>query len=127
MGVPEGWEPYVEPEAKVDQHIQALNKDAYLADIIADADDMFVKTLFVRKGGKPGHHTVNAEPARENGPTTLWDEAGTVAANICRHLCDGKVEPDQLLKQVQEAVEILKANVPDFRSDQPRWTACLEQ
>jgi hypothetical protein len=127
MGGPEGWDPDVEPEGNVDKHIRVLNKDAYLANIFADADDMFVKTLFVRKRGKPRHHTVNAEPARENRPTTLSDEAGTAAANICRHLCDGKVEPDQLLKQVQEAVEILKANVPDFRSDQPRWTACLEQ
>ena len=127
MGVPEGWEPYVEPEAKVDQHIQALNKDAYLADIIADADDMFVKTLFVRKGGKPRHHTVNPEPARENQPTTLLDEAGTAAANLCRHICNGEVEPDQLLNQVQEAVKKLKAQIPDFKSDVPRWTACLEQ
>jgi hypothetical protein len=51
------------PESKIDQQIQVLNHDAFLADTFAWADDMLVFSLFANKG-KRCHHKVKPEPTQ---------------------------------------------------------------
>jgi len=98
-----------------------------VADIFARADDLLVFSLLARKRRRPRHHAVKPEPARENKPNPLSNEAGRLAAVACRQLLNGEVESDQLLNRVGVVVETLKEQIPEFRSDELRWTACLQQ
>lgn len=127
-----GWFPDVtNPESIVHQQINARNREAYPSEIFGRADDLLMYMAFANKGKKRRHHQVLPEPAQSGYTRPLskeFKEQGILAANICKErfkLFDGSEEPTWDV--VVQSVEALQQEVPIFRSEDKRWSACLSQ
>jgi hypothetical protein len=120
------WFPDIKnPESPVHQRINALNHEAYPAEIFAKADDILVFTIFAKKGKKRRHHGVVPAPAQTKEPILrLSNEEGKLGANICNALFSGNRPSWEVVVQ---SVEALEQQISKFRLEDKRWSACLGQ
>jgi hypothetical protein len=113
-----------EAQSEVDERLHILNQEAYLACLFGRADNLLVFSLFANKGKKRRSHAVMPEQAQQGErtqPSPLSKEEGRLAAQICKNDADGS------WKKVKEVVAKLEKDVPMFRSDEKKWSACLQQ
>ena len=119
------WFPDIKnPGSITHQRINSLNREAYLSEIFAKADDLLMFMAFAKKGSKRRHHQVLPEPAQLGDQTRLSDGEGILGANICKGLFNGS-EPSW--ESVVDSVKALQQQISTFRSDDKRWSACLSQ
>jgi hypothetical protein len=119
------WFPDIkDPQCPIQSRINTLNREAFLSDIFARADDLLMYTLFAKKGRKRRHHSVVPQPAQSGNATPLSKEHGILAASLCRPLFSGNTPSwDAILHMV----DALQHDIPLFRSPELRWSHCLAQ
>ena len=119
------WFPDIKnPDSTIYRRINTLNRNAYPSVMFARADDLLMYMAFAKKGKKRRHHAVLPEPAQSDNPTYLSKEDGILGANICKEQFNGS-EPNW--EAVVRSVEALQQQIPAFRLEDRRWSACLSQ
>ena len=122
------WFPDIKnPDSIIHQRINALNREAYLSQVFARADDFLIYMAFTGKGKKRRHHSVSPGLAQSGNVIRLSKQEGIEGANICKDLGLFDHDREPSWEAVVRSAESLQRQISTFQLEDEHWSACLRQ